>query len=836
MQARSLNTDSVIRNQSSGGTRETASAIWRDLAYAVRQFRRTPVFTIGIVLTLGFGIGASATVYSWMAGVVLRPLPAVRDVETLITVRPERRNGWNVSMPEYAEWRDQATTISGLAAASMSLFSVEPTGRRVAGSSIPLYGMFVSANYFDLLGVRAFRGRTFVSNDDVEGALPVAILSHAAWRNHFNAAHDIIGRTITINNQQFSIVGVAPPLFGGTLAVARFDLFVPLAARPVLMPSEHHVWKQRDWRWLDAIGRLRPGVTLAQAHTEFQQIAQRQAETHLENAGRGARAVPLDMGGAVELRPLFVTLVLVTGLVVLLICSNVANLLLTRATARDRELAVRLSLGASRGRIVRQLLTESALLALFGGSVGVAIAAFGDSYLALLMPKTSVAFLVPSQVDAGFLAFVLGVTGLSVLAFGLAPAVLASRVRLVETLKNGAGGSSARGSTLRSSLVVAQFALALSVLVCTALMLRRDREVHSLDLGYQRGNQVLIIQTEMSLAGYDKRSRWRESMEQVRERAASIPGVRQTAIGSFVPLSIVGYFRNTVVIPGRPRDPGSEELEYVNGVTPGYFDLMGIQLPLGRDFSDADAPDKPAVVVVNEAFAGKYFQDRSPLQQRFTLGSREVTIIGVARNGRYDYRDIDNARIPMVYFSWTQDPTSLVSLHMRVDGDPERLVNEARAAVHAVDPAIPLLPVVTLDEHASVPFSISGSALKVLGVLGSAALLLASMGLFSVVSYGVSLRTREIGIRIAVGATRQRVIALVLSGAARLSLIGGVVGIVSAIALAKVLRARLTILPQATLLEIAIPTLLLTACAIAAGLLPARRAAAVDPARTLRTE
>jgi macrolide transport system ATP-binding/permease protein len=538
----------------------------------------------------------------------------------------------------------------------------------------------------------------------------------------------------------------------------------------------------------------------------------------------------------VELRPLFVTLVLVTGLVVFLICSNVANLLLTRATARDRELAVRLSLGASRARIVRQLMTESVVLALLGGAAGVAIAAFGDSYLALLMPTTSVAFVVPSQLDAAFLMFVLGVTGLSVLTFGLAPAVLASRVRLVETLKNGAGGSSARGSTLRGSLVVVQFALALSVLVCTALILRRDRDVRSMDLGYSRGNEVLIVQTEMSLAGYNDPARWRENMEQVMDRAASVPGFQKVAIASFVPLSIVGYFHRSVTVPGRAVDPGTQVLELVNGVTPGYFDLMGIDLPMGRDFSNADAPDKPRVVVVNEAFVGKYFPDRSPLQQRFTLGDREVTVIGVVRNGRYDYRDIDNDRIPMVYFSWAQDPTGLVSLHLRVDGDPKRLVNEARAAVHAVDPAIPLLPIVTLQDQASVPFSVSGSALKITGVLGSAALLLASMGLFSVVSYGVSLRTREIGIRIAVGATRQRVLALVLSGAVRLSIIGGVIGILSAIALAKVLRSRLAILPEATVLEIAVPTLLLAVCAMAAGLLPAQKAAAVDPARTLRTE
>jgi predicted permease len=816
--------------------REFLSSTGRDVAYAVRQLRHTPVFTIGVVLTLGFGIGASATVYSWMAGVVLRPLPAVRDAESLITVRPERRNGFGVSLPEYTEWRDQSSTVSGLAAASMSLFAVEPSGRRTQASSIPLYGMFVSANYFSLLGVPAWRGRTFSAVDDLEGAPPVVILSHAAWRTHFGAAPDIIGRIASINGQAVSVIGVAPPLFGGNLAVARFDLWLPLSARPVIMPNEQANWKRREWRWVDVFGRLRPGVTLAQANAEFQEIARRQAETYVESTGRGAQAVPLDVGTARQLRPLFVALVIVTVFVVLLICSNVANLLLTRATARDRELAMRLSLGASRGRIVRQLMTESAVLALLGGSAGVAIASFGDGYLALLTPRTSVALVVPSQLDIRFLVFVLGVTGLSVLAFGLAPAVFASRVRLVETLKNGGGGRSARGSRLRSSLVALQFALALSVLVSTALILRRDRDVHAMDLGYKGGDQVLVVQTEMSLAGYREASRWRESMEQVLERAASIPGVEKAAIASYVPLSIVGFFSRSVVIPGRPLEPGTEENVLANGVSPGYFDLMGIELPLGRDFSDTDAPDKPGVAIVNEAFMAKYFPGRPALQQVFTLGDRQVTIVGVARNGRYDYRDIDNANMPLVYFAWTQEPTWLVSLQLRVHGDPARLVNAARAAVHAVDPAIPLLPVMTLQEHADVPFAISGSALKVTGVLGTAALLLASMGLFSVVSYGVSLRTREIGIRIAVGATRSRVIRLVLSGAFRLTVAGALVGIASAIAMVQVLRSRVAILPPATLMEFALPVLMLGACALVAGLLPARRAASVDPARTLRTD
>jgi predicted permease len=808
----------------------------RDLAYAGRQFRRTPMFTAGIVMSLGFGIGASATVYSWMSGMVVRPLPVVREVDRLITVRPELRNGFGVSLPEYAEWRDQAMSVSGLAAASLSLFAVEKNATTSATTTTPLYGMFVSANYFDLLGVTPGKGRTFLPADDVEGAPPVAVLSHVAWRTHFDATEEVVGRVIRVNGQLVTVVGVAPPRFGGNLAVARFDLWLPIATRPLIVPAERETWKRRDNRWVDAIGRLRPGVTLAQANAEFQEIGRRQAQMYAENIGRGAEAEPLDIGTARQLSPLFTGLVIVTMLVVLLICSNVANLLLTRATARDRELAVRLSLGASRGRLVRQLMMESVILAVMGGAVGVAVATFSDGLLGLLMPPTLVAFDVNSQVDLRFLLFVFAVTGGSVVAFGLAPALLASRVRLVETLKNGAGGSSARGSRLRGTLVVVQFSLALTILVSAALFLRRDRDVNAMDLGYRRGDQVLLVQTEMSLAGYGDRGRWRETMERAVERVAAIQDVRSTALGSFVPLGLMGYWRREVVVPSHPSEQGARDRVLVNAVSNDYFDLMGIELPQGRGFSGQDAADSPAVVVVNEAFAEKYFRGRSPLRQIFSIGGREVEIVGVSRNGRYDYHEIDNDRIPLVYFPWAQSPSTLVTLHVRVDSDPMKVVNEVRAAIHDVDPAIPVLPPVTLVEYSSVPFYISKSALKILTVLGVAGLMLASMGLFSVVSYGVSLRAREIGIRLAVGATRQRIISLVLRGAVQLAAFGALAGIVAAFAITTVMRSQMVILPRGSMLEYVVPTSVLALCAIVAGLVPARRAASVDPSRTLRAE
>jgi macrolide transport system ATP-binding/permease protein len=814
---------------------EGAAAVWRDVVYAVRQFRRTPVVTIGILLSLGFGIGASATVYSWMASVVLRPLPHVREMDQLITVRPEVRNGFGISWLEYTEWREQASSVSGLAAAAVSLFAVDTRADASTATSTPMYGMFVSANYFDVLGVDAWLGRFFATGDDTEGAPPLAVLSHAAWRSHFNGARDVIGRSIRINGQVVSVAGVAPPNFGGNLAVAQLDVWVPVSTRPLLVPSDRAAWKQRDWRWLDAIGRLRPGTTLEQAHVEFQQIAQRQAQAFQENIGRGARAIPLDIGTASQLKPLFAALLVVTALVVLLICSNVANLLLTRATARERELAVRHSLGASRGRITRQLMTESALLSFVGGGLGVGLAAFGDTYIAQLIPAASVPLSVTSSMDWRFLAVVLGVTGLCVLAAGLAPSLVASRLRPSQTLKD-AGSGSARRSRLRSALVVLQFALALSVLVCAAMILRRDRDVRSMDLGFRGGEQVLVAQTEMSLAGYSDPALWRERMERVAERAAAIPGVRRAALGSFVPLGIVGYTRRNVVVPGHPHEPGAADRVLINGVDSGYFNLMGIDVVAGRAFSADDTPSSRAVVVVNQAFAARYFSDRAAIGQSFELGGRTVSVIGVARNGRYDYRDIDNADLPLVYFAWRQMPTGLVTLHLRVDGDPMRYADAVRRTMHEVDPAIVLLPPVTLLENASVPFSISSSALQVLGVLGTAALMLASMGLFSVVSYGVSLRTREIGIRVAVGATRRRIVGLVLRSAATMVLLGFVAGLVCVTVLAAILRSRIPMLASTTLFELVLPSFVLGASALVAGVIPARRAAAIDPARTLRSE
>ena len=807
----------------------------RDLAYAVRQLRRAPVFAAGVVLSLGFGIGASATVYSWIQSMLLRPLPGVRDAGRLVTVRPELRNGFGISVDEYREWRDQAGSYQGLAASSFGLFAIE-TGPAGPGGRQPIYGIFASGNYFGVLGVRPAGGRLLSDADDIEGAPPVAVLGHSAWHRLFAADPSVVGRIVRINGRSVRIVGIAAPRFGGTLSVARFDLWVPLHLRPYLIPAEAEIWKRRDFRWLDATGRLAPGIEREQAHQEIQRIALGQAERYEENRGRGARVTPLDIGTVARLEPQLVAMAAVTLLVVLLICSNVANLLLTRATAREREMAMRLALGAARRRLLGQLMVESSLLAVLGAGLGVVMAAFGDSFIILMMPPTSVTFEVHSSLDFRFLGFVVAVTVGCVLAFGLPPAVLASRTPPAETLKSGGGGGGTRGGGLRASLVAAQFALALAILAGAAVFYRRDAAVHRLDLGYRGGDQVLLVQTEMSLAGYADLPRWGRAVEEAASRIAAEPGVRAVALGSFVPLSITGYSRRPVAIPGAEQEPGTLDRVLLNGVSDGYFALMGIPLLEGRGFGSQDTPDQPLVVVVNQGFAEKYYAGGSPLGQRFAMGGDEVTIVGVARNGRYDYREIDNAGLPLVYFAWHQSPSPFVTLHVRGDGDPFRLVTPVRRVMQAVDPAFALLPPTTLRETAGVPFAVSRSSLSILSILGFAALLLASMGLFSVVTYSVSLRTRELGIRMALGASGRGIMGLVLRGAAGMVLAGTAAGVLASLLLTGGLRARMTFLPDAEVAEYLVPAMILGAAALVAGLLPARRATRLDPMQTLRSD
>ena len=811
-------------------------SLGRDAAYALRQMRRSPLFVVGVVLSLGFGIGASATVYSWMQSMLLEPLPEVREANRLVTVRPDASHGFGFSLPEFEAWRDAAGSFSSMAAVSLSMFAVSADSVRTENQGALVYGMFVTPNYFEVLGVDAARGRHFAEADGKPGAEAVAVISDAAWRRQFEARSDVIGKTVLVNGYPVRIIGVAPPRFWGNLTMARFDLWVPLSTRPWLIPSDATTWQLRETRWLDGIARLASDVTMKQADAEMRVISARDAETFSESRGRFATVIPLDVGGADLLRPLFMAVSSVMFLVVLLICANVANLLLTRAAGRQHEMAVRLSLGATRARLVGQLLTESTLLAIAGAAVGVLLSSFGEHILAALTPPTSIPLGASFEADLQFLLFVSALTATCVVAFGLAPALIGSRVDYIAGLKVGGRGSATSRRRARGTLVVVQYAFALATLVCAVVVLKRDRNVRHIDLGFRHGDAVLLAQTEISLAGERDLSRWAQDVESAVGEIAAIPGVEASAVASFVPLGLMPSRREVVVVPSAISTSEQSVRVLTNSVDEGYFALMGIPVLQGRGVSADDGAGRTEVVVVNEAFADRYFAGQLVVGRHFQLGTRDVTVVGVVRNGRYDFRNIDDASIPMIYRSWRQAPNGFVAFHVRTHGDPIDYFSAVRTALLRVNPSIFLLAPTTLEEFASVPFYLSRSGFTVLSVLSAAALLLASIGLFTVVSYGVALRTKEVGIRMALGATRSAVTAMFLGGAMRLVAIGATIGLALALLLVALLRTLIPQLPSAGAAGLVAPVLILGFFAVIAGVVPARRAARLDPASTLRAD
>ena len=816
--------------------REELSAVWRDLVFGARQFKRSPSLTVGIILSLGFVIGASGTVFSWMEGTVLRPLPAVHDVDRLITVRPELRNGFSISAPEFDEWRAQMQTVTDLAAISLDVFGIRTDINSPNAATEPLYGMYVSASYFRILGVRPMLGRGFVADDDSPEAPVVAVLSHSAWIRHFAGAPNVIGRDIRVNGELARIIGIAPKTFGGNLSVAALDIWIPLHGKEKLHATNASVWQTRDFRWLDVIGRLRDGVTVSQANAEIRAIARRQAATFVESRGRSAHAIPLDMGEATMLMPLFVALVIVMAFVVLLICANIANLLLARAAARTREMAIRISLGASRARLVRQLLSESAILAVLGAALGFVLALVGHKSLWLLIPNVSIPLRPQWELNARFLETVVGIAAASVVAFGLAPALVGSRFDVVIALKGGSQRGDGAKGRLRGNLVIAQFVLALSALMCSTLFLRYHRNMRAIDVGYRDGEHVLLMRANMAIAGYRDLREWHRALDRSVERISALPGVESASIATFVPLGLGGYIRLPLEIAGRTTPPGEEDRVLSNGVTPGYFDLMRIPIVRGRAITRDDDATRPPAVVINDAFASRYLPGSAAIGRMVRLGGIEHTIVGMTANGHYDYRKVQDANTPIVYYSLEQQPSPWVTFHVRTRADPLAMVPAVRGAVLNADSTLAVFSPATLVEESSVAFAVTRSAASVLSVLAAAALLLASMGLFSVVSYSVALRTHEIGIRMALGATRVAVVRMFVVQTSQLMAYSAAVGLGVAWAFSMLLRGRIAQLPASSPADFVVPVVLLALSALVATLVPSRIAAAIDPARTLRAE
>ena len=807
----------------------------QDLRYAGRLLRKSPLFTAIAVATLALGIGLNTAVFSAIDAMLLRPIPGVRDATELVQLYrkwPGLDYG-STSVPHYLDVRTRATDVF----AEVAVWDFAPLNLSTAGRTERIMGQMVSASFFRVLGVNAARGRTFTADEDTKpGAHPIAVVSHSGWQGVFGGDPQIVGRTIVLNGHRYTIVGVTPPEFRGPIPLVAPALWVPLMQIAQVMPSSARRLEDRGNNYLNSIARLRPGVSIERARDRMKAIVAELRELYSEEYKESeilllsqseAGIHPRFHGAQVALSTVVMAVVV---MLLLIACVNVANLFLARARDRGREMAVRLSVGASRARLVRQLLTESLVFSITAGVAGLALGWGVISIVNRVRLPVDIAIEPDLRLNAPVLLFTLGVSVVTGLLFGLVPALQATRASLVPALKGEAAASGSR-SRMSRPLVVAQMALSLILLVCSGLFLRNLRAATSIDKGFDSDN-LLIAGLDPGLQGYD-RARSEQFYRRLLERLRAMPGVRSAALAEEVMLGL-GQQDRGVEIPGyTPAKNEKMSIDY-NIVSPGYFATMGIRLLRGREFTASDDSAAQGALVVNQRFADRFWPGQDALGKRVGIGGREHVIVGLVPTGKY--HTLGEAPLEFLYLPLAQAWKASLTINVRTAGDPAAFAPRLRAEVAALDRDLPLTDLRTMNSFLGValfPARIVGAVLGVFGLLG---LVLAAVGIYGVMSYSVAQRTREIGIRMAIGAARAQVVRLVMGQGMRLVVAGAGIGLVGALAASRLLRGVLygssVVDPVAF---VGVP-LGLTAVAMLAIWIPARRAASVDPMRALRSE
>jgi putative ABC transport system permease protein len=809
--------------------------LWQDLKYGLRMLAKNPGFTAVAVVTLALGIGANTAIFSVVNAVLLRPLP-YRDADRLVIVWEQNLpRGWHnnvVSAANFDDWRRQNTVFSDMAA-------VDPTSFNLTGAGEPMEidGERVTANLFGLLGVMPMRGRGFVPADDDPSSRSVAILSYGLWQRYYGGDARVIGRQISLDGHSYTVVGIMPP--GFTDAYTTFfnvhgQVWVPgLDLRPQ---------GRTDHAYL-ALARLKPGVTLKQTQVEMDTIASRIERQYPENKGWSVAVVGMHDQVVGLARPVLLVLVAAVAFVLLIACVNLANLLQARAASREREIAVRAALGASSSRMLRQLLTESVLLALFGGGLGLLIAAGGTKALVALSP--SALFLVAPGLDAtalnsGVLGFALLLTIGTGFLFGLVPALGMSRPDLTFSLKGSGRGSteSGRGHRLRGFLVTAEFALAFVLVIGAGLMIRTLVRITHFNLGFNPHN-VLTLRIPLRGPLYNEQRNQARFFEQLLGRVGALPGVVCASVSRGLPIE--GQNGMDFVTEEYPN-PRPEETPAANYlvIAPNYFRTMGIPLRQGRAFSEADIPDSPRVVIVNEELVREYWPGQNPLGKRLKTGTDPklpwLTVVGVAGNVRTEGPDVGfepELYIPYTQYPWLLDPRHLV---VRTTGDPLAVAQAIRREVMALDSAVPIADVRPLDQIAGEPAAPRQFLMTLLAVFAALALVLAGVGIYGVMAYSVAQRTHEFGIRMALGAQQGDVLRQVVAQGLRRAGIGLAIGGVAALALAHFMSSLLFQVQPTDPTTFTAVALGLFSLALLACYIPARRATKVDPMEALRYE
>jgi putative ABC transport system permease protein len=814
----------------------------QDLRYGLRMLIGSKGFTSIAVLSLALGIGANTAIFSLVNAAVLKPIP-VQAPERLATVfTTDQRNPGNLPLSHlnYKDLRDQNQVFDGLAALT---FAQVNWSREKESEQIPL--QVVSGNYFSVLGVNPAQGRSFLPEEDVK-ATPVIVISHGFWERSLGSDPTVVGQTLTLNRTPFTIVGVMANGFTGTVLGANPSGWVPMAMHNVVQPN-FDWYEARRGLFLFTFGRLKPQVSVEQAAANVQTIfSALERAFPVDNKGRSASAVSLldarinpQGPGGVPLVRLSMILMTVVGIVLLIACANIANLLLARATKRRKEIAVRLALGAKRVRLVRQLLTESILLAVMGGALGLLLAywllaALVGADLELPLPVGD-----EVTIDRPVLIFTMILAVTTGILFGLAPAVQASRADVVPVLKNEImpAGTRRRGFarllTMRQVLVVGQIALSLVSLIAAGIFLQSLTRAQAIDTGFETGG-VLVMNVNLGREGYTP-ERGQIFYEQAASRISTLPGVTHAAIAQNAPLT--GGFLRSVFPEGHDTTTRDRILVQVNSVSPGYLDTIGVRLLRGRDFEWTDAMGSPLVVVVNETMAQRFWPGEDPLGKRFKFFGDEnfTTIIGVAKNSKYNA--VAEDPIPFIYQPLRQNYSPQAVLHVRAAGDAAGLAGAVRRQVQEIDPTLSVFSIRTLKDQVFQSLAPLRTNVIVMTTFGALALLLASIGLYGVANYAVTQRTREIGVRMALGASRTTVLRLILGHGLLLVAIGVGLGLLAASVLTSLLPAAL--LPTANIrdpMTFARTAGILSAVALVASSIPAYRATRIDPLVALRTE
>lgn len=808
--------------------------ISHDLRYGWRSLVRQPGFMAVAVLTLGVGIGANVMIYSYVETFLRRPIPGAADPQhlRLLDGMTGTRNGITVSYPEFRDYRERRPEgVDDIIA-----YTVLPMSLRTGVDAERVWGQVVSGNYFDVLGVRAAFGRTFLPEEDTSpNGHPVVLISHTLWERRFDADPSVVGRTITLNSQAFTIVGVTAAGFRGSEPFLALDIWAPMAMQPALMAGDR--LSTRRSAFLQAMARLKPDADIVRAQAGFDAVARDLAATYVESQGRSVRLYGLHeapgRAGAVVLPGLTVMMAL-AGVVLVIACANVANLLLARAVGRQRETAVRLALGAGRRRVVQQLITESALVALAGGVAAVAMAYATTPLFQALVPPLPLPVVNEPSINGAVLVFTLVVTALSALVFGIAPALQGSTAAVVGVLKSSAPSLSAsrRRAWMRQFLVVAQVSASLVLLVSASLFTRSLRNAQTLDPGFST-RTGLAATLDLTPAGYDV-TRGRAFFADLLARVREVPGVTAASLTTRLPLIYWSLESRTIGVDG--YTPAANEEINVDSSRVGaeYLKTMGVALVGGREFTDRDVAGAPDVGIVNETLAERYFGGRSPIGGRVRIGPRTIEVVGVARDGKYTW--ITETPRPFLYLPVQQWYSPSVELVIRTADDPGLVVPAVQQAVRGLDPNMSLFAIRTLADHLKLATLLQGQITQVLGAFGVLALLLATVGLYGVIATTVAQRTPEIGMRMAIGASRGTIIALVLRQGLRLTLIGVAVGVAGALGVTRLFRSMLVGVTATDSLSFAATIALLATIAVVAAYIPARRAARIDVLEALRQE